>query len=203
MTLQNARTVALVLSLVAMIGLPACGTVPSVESQQELAVASEDSDNVLVFGKVRWVQNGQEIKVGKNLFGNIIEFQVYPAATRRRQIARVGENGQFSWALPPGEHHVPAINLSSGASSFVVPVFIHLIVPEDCEASYAGTLTLETTLKQGWLGADSTLDRMSVADDCDEMCASMLEKLGLPASAARVSLLQPDLQQLQKWANLQ
>ena len=88
MTLQNARTVALVLSLVAMIGLPACGTVPSVESQQELAVASEDSDNVLVFGKVRWVQNGQEIKVGKNLFGNIIELWEPNAEVYKRMVQK-------------------------------------------------------------------------------------------------------------------
>lgn len=177
-----------------------CGTTaPNIESQEELAEAMSEEGGVVVFGRVRWIKNGEELEIGGGILGNLVELHVYPAGSDDQIIASVGAGGQFSWVLQPGVYRIPMISFIHRMNSYLGVSFIRFTVPAEGQASYAGTLTIETSYETGWLGAKMSIDRFSVAEECEADCGAMLAQLGLPDDAAEVGLMEFDPEMLERW----
>ncbi len=165
------------------------GAVRHIDSPEKLAQALDKMNGVVVFGRVRWIQDGEELRLGKSMFGNVIEFQMYRAGSKKRMIAKVGPNGYFTWVLRPGHYRVPVINFMSKSKPFLGQAFLHLVVPDHQEVTYTGTLKIKTG---GKAGRNRRIEEYSVSDDCAADCPIVTGKLSLSDELVGVSLLQLD-----------
>ena len=184
----------LTVKILLIVALAGCGSVaPNIESQQELAKAMANPDVVVVFGKVRWINNGEELEIGTGMFSNIVELQMYPEGSDDRTIAKVGDGGDFTWPMQPGSYFIPAVNFMDNAFSdvgnFIGYTYLTFEVPEGKGPTYIGTLIFETEYKSKFLTYESSVVSRT-ADDCESECQERLKALGLPSDSLQVSLIQ-------------
>lgn len=171
-----------------------CETVASnIDTEQELGQAVSAGEGVVVFGKVRWVFNDEELEIGTGIFSNVIELQMYPKGSDIRKIGKVGKGGEFTWVLAPGTYYVPAVNFLKQAFSsqgnFIGYTMMHFEVPETGGPAYLGTLVFETTYESHLFTYDA-VTKSSIEDDCESDCAARLVALGLPEDELSVSLIE-------------
>ena len=176
--------------------LSSCASVETnIESSEQLSQAAESADGTLVFGKVRWIYNGEELDVGVGLSSNVVELQMYPMGSDKRIIGRIGEGGRFAWTMSPGHYHVPAANfvspMFSSRGNFVGYTYLEFDVPDVDDPVYLGTLMLETEYTRHLFTWDATL-KASIVDDCEADCEDRLADLGLPVDTLRVNLIRFD-----------
>jgi hypothetical protein len=190
--------------LVTVLGT-ACGPTrtyqQSVKSAEELSEVKKGASAVVVFGRVRWLENGEEA-IG-TAAGKTVTLGLYDIGQDKYIDGRVGSDGLFSWVLEPGEYHVLSTQFHYLMSAQLGPAYFHLSVPEGQGPVYTGTLTIETTLKSSWTGWKLSVDRFSMSNDCEDDCPTVLARLDLSADTMQVSLLQYDEQIAQRWAKAQ
>ena len=183
-----------ILLLVALVS--GCASVEkNIESSQQLGQEIESADATLVFGKIRWIYNGEELDVGKGLSSNIVEMQIYREASDKRIIGRVGDGGRFAWSMLPGHYHIPAVNfvspMFSSRGNFVGRTFLEFDVLDVGGPVYLGTVILETEYTKKLFTWDA-MTKASIEDDCESDCEERLADLGLPVESLRVELIRFD-----------
>ena len=77
------------------------GTLPTVPFE---ITDKELGNDVLVFGRVRWIQNGQERDDYRSAYGWNIWPEYYGLEDRRNGTLAVAEDGTFVWQLPGGTY---------------------------------------------------------------------------------------------------
>jgi hypothetical protein len=175
----------------AVAGFSGCAnTAKTIDSGAELASAASAPSDAVVFGKFRLVRNGYEAKLGTSIMANNATLHLYQPDGHEKVIGKVGRDGEFAWVLEPGTYHVTSIGFYNKGDKVEPATDFTFRVPADHEAIYVGTVTLETTFESGFLGVNGTVDRYTVANDCDQDCAPRLETLGLPADSAAIALMQ-------------
>ena len=179
--------------VVALVGLAGCGTaVATIHSGEELARASVDATVTVGFGQFRLVRNGQEADLGDGVFASSAALQLFDSEDGCDITGKVGKDGEFAWALHPGEYSVSSVSFTNRGDRVVTPTNFTFTVSENQEAIYVGTITLEATIDSGYYGMNGTIDRFTVIDDCALDCAGRLEQLGLNADAATTSLFRQE-----------
>jgi hypothetical protein len=207
-TLERFNRIAALGAVLVMTALTACGQmsiqVKSIKSGEELqeVIAETDRDYVVVFGRVRWIEDEKDI-MGEGFLPNNVSLALNHIEQDMRVDGIVGSDGLFAWVLEPGGYRLWNVMFQKGTAGISEWVFYRLSVPKGKRAVYSGTLNLETTRKRGWTGTKISIDRMSVADECDIDCPEILARLNLPADSMHVSLLQYDEQLAQSWAKAQ
>ena len=170
-------------------GMTGCSTtVKSIGSADDLAAQSTETKNV-VLGKFRLVRNGEEVALGDSIFANHATLHLYNAGNAEEIKAQVGRNGEFAWALVPGDYRITNIEFLVRGDTFAPSTKFSFVVEPGNEATYVGTITLVTTFESGYYGLDGVIDSSSVDDDCEADCAAMLARLDMPDEAATVSLI--------------
>jgi len=178
---------------VVAVGLSGCATTAkSIESSAELAAASAGEH--VAFGKFRLVRNGYETKLGKGIFANSAVLYLYQTGDSDEIIGKVGMGGEFAWSLQPGSYQVSSIDFNNRGEKISLNTDFKFAVSADHPASYLGTMTLETTLDNGYYGVNGTVDRYTVTDDCAKECSRRLSQLGLSMEDATVALMQEQSQ---------
>jgi len=173
----------------------------SIESADALALVLEGRDGVVVFGRVRWIENGQEVGIGTTTPARSVELHLRNLGNRRWTFASVGPDGYFTWVLMPGEYEVPWIRLMDGEDSCIRDVDIRIVVPETRRAGYLGTLAVHTRHETHWLGwHEVTIEEYGLWNDCPADCERMLARLGLPEGSARMNFMERADEPARRWA---
>ena len=184
-------TTACVLAL----GLSGCATTAtSIDSGDELAAAAAGTSDAVAFGKFRLVRNGREANIGGGIFASAAKLHFYQTDTDREIVGKVGKDGEFAWVLEPGTYQLSNIDFHNRGEKVALRTDFTFSVAADTRASYVGTVTLETSLDNGYYGVNGTVDRYTVTDDCAAECDSRLSQLGLSTADMSISLMQQQSQ---------
>ena len=153
--------------------LGGCNTAQNLSSMKELD-GSLQPDTSLVFGRLLWVEDGEEKVIGSGL----VTFSVAPQLLRiedgKRILGEIDENGRFTWALEKGMYVINRLNYRDPLTGnyFLVPK-IGFRVPENGKAYGLGTLRVECNQKRNFLGSLAgakvkfTVDNTTEADSAD------------------------------------
>ena len=148
-----------------------------------------NSDNqVVVFGEFRLLKNGYETKFGDGVFGNVAALRLYRVDDQEEFTIRVGEDGEFSRRLAPGDYYVMNVSFKYRGETIRPDTNFMFNVSGDSGANYLGTLTLEATFSSGYNGTMGSFDRFLVADECASVCERRLAEFGLNNADVTTSL---------------
>ena len=164
-------------------------TAPSIDHADELAQAADATAEKVVFGKFRLVRNGQEVEFGEGIFANSAKLHIYQDGADQEIVGKVGHDGEFAWALEPGDYTLSSIAFKHRGETIEPATNFAFTVSADHAASYFGTITLETTFSNGYYGTSGVIERFFISNDCAADCSRMLSDLGLADTVAASSLL--------------
>ena len=153
-----------------------------------------DSGKALVIGKIELVKNGTEVKLGNGFFASQATLSLVNTNSLTRKTVDVGPGGEFAWALEPGRYRLSGIGFMVRGERIDVAGNFAFDASTDNAATYIGTINLQTTFDSGYYGLSGVIDSYTVSNDCSRDCAGILSRMGMPADAATVALLQPDQQ---------
>ena len=184
------RHLSVITMAVAVAGISGC-TMPtkSIDSGDQLAAAQADGNTTVVFGKFRLLRNGSEVELNDGMFANSAKLHIYTEDGELEVIGKVGKDGEFAWALEPGEYQLESIRVTNRSETTSPETNFRFAVPVGTKAVYLGTMTLETTLNYGYYGMSGTFDSVTVDNDCSSDCAARLSRLGLASDDSVTSLL--------------
>ena len=176
--------------LAAVVSLSGCATSAAVvDADKGTAQALAAPGETVVFGKFRLVRNGQEARFNNDLLATSAVLHLRRASEPGRILGKVGEDGEFAWALVPGHYRVSSISFNNRGERVEPITNFSVSVSGDTDAVYIGTVTLEATFNSGYYGINGIVDGYTVRNDCSSDCAARLERLGLDASNSSVSLM--------------
>ena len=84
--------------------LATCSTTTgNIDDTTEWETAAQQADRSVVFGRIRWIENGEEIKIGQ---GDFVKMSLRPDLVcmedKQRIQGSVDAEGHFAWSLKPG-----------------------------------------------------------------------------------------------------
>lgn len=164
-------------------------TVQSIDHADQLAQAADVTAEKVVFGKFRLVRNGEEVEFGDSVFANSAKLHMYQDGTDQEIVGKVGRDGEFAWALEPGDYTLSSIAFKHRGETIEPATNFAFTVSADHDASYVGTITLEATFNSGYYGTSGVIERFYIKDDCAADCDKMLGELGMATTATASSLL--------------
>ena len=164
-------------------------TAPSIDHADQLAQTADVTAEKVVLGKFRLVRNGQEVALGEGIFANSAKLHMYLDGADREIVGKVGRDGEFAWALEPGDYTLSSIAFKHRGETIEPATSFAFTVSADRDASYVGTITLETTFSSGYYGTSGVIERFYITDDCATDCSKMLNNLGMADTVAASSLL--------------
>lgn len=188
------RNTAVVLAALATITLAGCSTTAgTIDNGDKLAKAANGSDSV-VFGKFTLVRNGAEAKLNDGMFATTASLHVVGEDGQGKIIGRVGKDGEFAWALAPGDYRISTIDFDNRGEREETSASLAFTVPADGKPVYIGTIRLEASFDNGYYGSNGAVDDFFVKNDCATDCARRLEALGLPATSMHVDVVEAQYQ---------
>ena len=164
-------------------------TAQSIDHADQLAQTPDVAPEKVVFGKFRLVRNGQEVRFGDSIFANSAKLHLYQDGADQEIIGKVGRDGEFAWALEPGDYTLSSIAFKHRGETIEPATNFAFTVSADRDASYVGTITLEATFSSGYYGTNGVIERFYISDDCAAECGKMLNSLGMADTIAASSLL--------------
>ncbi len=188
------KNIIVVLAALAATALAGCSTTAgTIDNGNKLAKASNGSDSV-VFGKFTLVRNGEEAKLNDGMFATTASLHIVGENGQGKVIGRVGKDGEFAWALAPGDYRIAAMDFDNRGEREEAASDLTFSVPADGKPVYIGTIRLEASFDSGWYGTNGAVDDTYVKNDCATDCARRLEALGLPASSMHVDVVEAEYQ---------
>lgn len=149
---------------------------------------SETHSRVVVFGKFQLYKNGVETELGDGFFSNTAALNLYRPADQEEMTVKVGENGEFSRQLAPGDYYLVGIEFKHRGETVEPETNYVFTVPADAPTSYMGTIAMHATFNGGYMGIDGKIDRFVLTDDCRAECDGILSNLGMAGADMSSSL---------------
>ena len=176
-----------------MIFLSGCSTVQNIETAAEAQAAAGSADRSIVYGRVRWIENGQEPNLeSENFLGERIQ-RVTPRLKRAEDnstvIVELDNAGHFVWSLQAGTYIIDMLSVTVPGyeAGFFVPK-VAFQVPENGSSYYIGTLRADAVVDADFWGTDGSA-KFSVVDEMRSENAYARKKLGSSFSTGRKSLM--------------
>ena len=192
MARPNRNMIVTIAGILAAALLAGCGTTASIESREDFA--NHASTGTVIFGKFRLIRNGTEANVGNSLFGTTVLIQVDNDRPEHSIVGKVGDDGEFAWALEPGNYVISSIAFDNRGERQETDAHLAFTVSGDHKAVYIGTITLEASLDSGYYGTNGSVDDFQISNDCGSECQARLQALGLSTNDMTVSLMQEQYQ---------
>lgn len=177
----------------ALLGLSGCLAVENIDTQTAAQTASASADRSIVYGRLKWVENGQEPDLeGDDMFGQRVQ-RVVPRLKRAEDNTTVtvelDNAGHFVWSLQEGTYIIDKMQLSipGYGSGFFVPK-VAFTVPENGKSYYIGTLRADAMVDANFWGTDGAA-RFSIEDEMRSENAYVRRKLGNSFATGQKSLM--------------
>lgn len=167
--------------------MAACATsTENIQEQGGAKAALAAGEESIVVGRIRWLENGEERKIGSGMF----QFSISPVLLRMEDRSKiktsVDENGAFAWALKPGIYVINRINYRDPWSGnyFMVPK-VAFRVSEKGKLYYVGTLMVDFKPKRDLIGGLSGEMKIAIRDQSPEDEGVLTRNLGVDASVEK------------------
>jgi hypothetical protein len=133
--------------------LGGCHTATNLANIKELN-GSLRQDTSLVFGRIQWVEDGEEKVIGSGLVTFSVAPQLLRVEDRKRILGEIDEKGRFIWALEKGTYVINKLDYRDPwTGNYVLVPKIGFRVPENGKAYPLGTLRAECNNKRNFLGS--------------------------------------------------
>jgi hypothetical protein len=140
-----------------------------IDKAPENIQAKELGGDVLAFGRLRWIDNGQERQDYRSGWGWNVWLRYFRESSSDMGLFVVEKDGQFTWRIPQGSYvyyqvgwRDPAIGLQ-----YLVPK-VRFNVRTNANAVCLGTLIIDITTKRDLFGGHWLRNAgIQVDDDCD------------------------------------
>lgn len=125
-------------------------------------------EDVLVFGRIRWIQNGEERTEYKSGYGWNVWPQYFRVEDGQNGILGVSEDGTFTWHLPAGTYLAYQLKwFDSWDGWHRLPLRLAFQVPETHKAYCVGTFTVNLQATRDLIGGLWIKDwSVDLADSC-------------------------------------
>ena len=182
-----------VIFFLALVGLIAgCVTTePNIIETGAWEQAQLSESTSIVFGRVLWLENGTQKMTDSSAF--YVEPRLLRLEDKSRHLGRISENGEFAWALAPGNYVVDRIiyrDTWSGMYYFVPKVGFR--IPEKGKTYYIGTLRADFSPKRDFIGGLSGQAKISIENDREDTYEVIEEHLRIPENDIENSLMVHD-----------
>jgi|GEM_PF-1594852 len=175
--------------------LATCSTTTgNIDDTTEWETAAQQADRSIVFGRIRWIENGEEVKIGQ---GDFVKMSLRPDLVcmedKQRIQGSIDAEGHFAWSLKPGTylmHRLVYRDMWSGAH-IIVPK-VAFAVPAAGQVYYIGTLQGDFAKKRDFLGTVGGGVRFSVQSERYEEEARLRAKCGLKGRSIQASMMRHD-----------
>ena len=174
--------------------LAACvSSTQNIKERTDWEPGARSEDSSLVFGRVQWLENGEEKKIGKGVFDFSLKPGLLRLEDRSRTFCELGENGEFIWELKPGTYVVYRLNYwdTWSGNYYIVPkVAFH--VPDKGKAIYIGTLKGDFAPERDLIGGLSGQVKVTILDHSDGSYPAMAKMLSISSDEIEKSLMVHD-----------
>lgn len=184
--LKQVRLVVICWISIALVG---CGTpTKNIESRSELEQLKGNQS--IVFGRIQWLENGEEKKIGKGLMDMKLVPHFVRMEDNSRIIGDVNEKGYFTWSLSSGKYYIHKMLYRDPwtGNYFVVPKVVFNI-PDDGKNYYLGTLKCEYSPKRDFLGGLSGEVLFTIHDESDQAYSDAHSKFGITSEEIENSFM--------------
>jgi hypothetical protein len=167
------------------------GTAPNLETAADVEAATNGKS--LVFGQVRWFEDGEQKKIGSGVFTMSLKPQLIRLEDQQRINAEIDEGGNFTWSLAPGTYLINRINYRDPWSGnyFVAPK-VAFAVPEGNKSYYVGTLECRFEPKRDLIGGLSGIVQYTVLDESEAAMPVFESRYGESVTSAGNSTMVHD-----------
>jgi hypothetical protein len=152
------------LSITILVGCQSTSFAPQNITEAEL------NNDVLFFGRIRWIQDGVERTDYKNTYGWNISPQYYRIDDEENGSLGVDENGYFAWRLPKGTYLAYQLTwFDSWDGSHRLPLRLAFQATQAQKAYCVGTLIVRLRTKRDLIGGLWIKHRdLELNDSCDQ-----------------------------------
>lgn len=143
------------------------GTLPTAPTELS---DTELGEEVLVFGRIRWIQNGEERTDYQSGYGWNIRPQYYRLEDGQHGTLGVAEDGTFTWQLPRGTYLAYQLKwFDSWDGWHRLPLRLAFQAPQAHQAYCVGTLIVKLQAKRDLIGGLWIKDwNLELEDSCAE-----------------------------------
>ena len=168
-------------------------TATNIENTAELKQARAEENDSIVFGRIKWIEAGEEKNIGKGVFAMSLAPHLMKMDDKARVIGEVNEGGNFVWTLKKGAYmiHKMAYRDPWSGNYFVVPK-VAFNVPENGKVFYVGTLKAEFTPKRDLIGGLSGEVKFSILDEESKDYSDFKNKFNINSDEVNKSLMVHD-----------
>jgi hypothetical protein len=128
------------------------------------------NNEVLVFGRIRWIENGEERTDYKNAYGWNIWPKYFHIENKKDGTLGVAEDGYFAWQLPKGTYiayHLKWFDSWDGWHR--LPLRLAFQAPETQKAYCVGTIIVKLRTKRDFIGGLWIKDwDLELDDSCEQ-----------------------------------
>lgn len=184
------------LLLIALIPLLVIGCytkATNISSSSELQQAKTGDSDSIIFGRIKWIEKGEEKKIGKGVFSMSVTPHLMRMDDKARIFGEVSEEGSFVWSLKKGSYfiHKMAYRDPWSGNYFVVPK-VAFNVPENGKVFYVGTLLAEFTPKRDFIGGLSGQVKFTIVDEENNYYPDFEKKFNINSNDINKSLMVHD-----------
>ena len=183
--LRNLVVIGLAMAMVAC-----ATTAKNIQAGGDMKEALASGSESIVLGRIQWLENGKERKIGSGMFQFSISPMLLRMEDRSKIQASVDENGTFAWALKPGIYVINRINYRDPWSGnyFMVPK-VAFRVPEKGKVYYVGTLKVDFEAKRDLIGGLSGAAKIRILDGGKQDESLLTRNLGVDTASVKKSLM--------------
>ena len=165
----------------------------NIKERADWMPGARSEDSSLVFGRVQWLENGEEKKIGKGVFDFSLKPGLLRLEDKSRTFCELGENGEFIWELKPGTYVVYRLNYwdTWSGNYYIVPkVAFH--VSGKGKSIYIGTLKGDFAPKRDLIGGLSGKVKVTILDHSDMSYPAIAKLLSISPNKIEKSLMVHD-----------
>lgn len=176
-----------------LLAVSGCQTAPNIKDLGQLQQTDLQQHKSLVFGRITWVENGEEKTTGSGLFTFSLSPQLVRIEDKTRIKAEIDETGHFTWALEKGIYVINRIGYRDPWSgNYVLVPKVAFKVPETGRVYCIGNLRIDHTPKRDLIGGMSGKVKFSVAGCYDSDFQTFQERFARQKSEIQVALMAHD-----------
>ena len=170
--------------------LAGCETAETADTPEALAAARQRTDRATVFGRLRWIENGEERRIEQSMFGWSVTPRLRRLGDGAVMNTEIDPGGHFVWSLPAGAYRIDRINYRDPWSgNYFVSPGVTFRAPENGRTYYVGTLRVEARTERGFLGTMGGAARFTVENRLAEEQAYLRGKLGTDIASVETALM--------------
>jgi hypothetical protein len=165
-------------------------TAKNLQSTRDFAQARAEDSNSIVFGRIKWIESGDEKKIGKGIFAWWVKPNLIEIEKQSRIIGEIDEGGNFVWSLKKGIYLIDKIEYHDyWSGNYFINPHVAFIVPKNGKTYYLGTLVAQYERERDFFGSITGQTIFSVIDEESKDCVRYQKKFNIKSNEFEKSLM--------------